>query len=406
MKTVIIGNGVAAVSAVEAIRKRDRNCEITVLSKEGEIAYTPCFLARYVSGEIGKDKLYMRESNFYDENQINTLFNVAVNEVNPGDNTVSLSDGRELVYDRLLLAAGSKPVVPQLPGIEGDGVFFFRTLPDAERIISAVREAEGVVVMGAGFIGLEIAEALSKTGHRVTVVEKEDRVLPRMLDGEVAGILEKHIKAEGINIITGRTIESVKRGGGKQRLEGVVLDKGESISCKVLIVSVGVRPNLEMIRNSSLKTGAGVMTDNRMRTNIPNIYAAGDIAEMEVYGVSRVNPVHINAVAGGEVAGCNMVGAEKVFESHLEDMNVVTLFGLPVLSLGIQKGDRVLKRADSRGIVKIYLGEDERIKGVQLIGDTIRGGIYLSLMRRGVPLSETYDILSSHFNYGSTIKVF
>jgi len=403
MRIVIIGNGAAAVSAVETIRKRDRECEITIVSKEGGRAYTPCFLARYVSGEIGRDKLYMRGSRFYDENRVDTFFNVAVNEIAPGDNRVSLSDGRELVYDRLLLAAGSRPVVPQLPGMEGEGVLFFRTLPDAERIISAVRKAGGVVVMGAGFIGLEIAEALAKTGCDVTVVEKEERVLPRMLDKEIAGMVEGHIRARGVKIITGRTIESVERGGGSQDLKGVVLDNGEGVSCNLLIVSVGVRPNLEMLRNGSIRTGTGVMTDSRMRTNIPNIYAAGDIAEMEIQGVSRVNPVHINAVVGGEVAGSNMIGAEKRFESHLEDMNVVTLFGLPVLSIGSQKGERILKREDSKGIVKIYIGEDERINGVQLIGDTIRGGVYLSLMKRGIPVGETRDILSPHFNYGSTI---
>ncbi len=405
MKIVIVGNGAAAISAVEAIRKRDRDSEITILSKEAERAYTPCFLAQYVSGEIGKNKLHMRVSNFYDENQIDTLFNIAVNEVKSADNKVRLSDGSELGYDRLLLAAGSKPIVPQLPGIEGNGVFFFKTLHDADRIIFAAREAKEVVVMGAGFIGLEIAEALSKIGGKVTVVEKENRVLPRMLDGEIAGIVEKHLKDNGLNIITGRAIESIKRSSINRELEGIILDTEDSISCNILIVSVGVSPNLEMIKNASIKTNLGVTVDNRMRTNIPNIYAAGDLAEMEIHGMSKVNPIHVNAVKGGEIAGCNMIGDEKRFDFHFEDMNVLTIFGLPVLSFGIQKGNRVLKRDDAKGIVKIYLGEDEQTKGVQLVGNVNRGGIYLSLKRRGVPVTEIYNILSPYFNYGSTITV-
>ncbi len=397
MKIIIAGNGAAAISAVEAIRERDKKCEITVLSKEGERAYTPCFLAQYVGGEIGKNKLYMRESNFYDVKRVDTIFNISVDEVRPSDNKIRLSDDSELEYDRLLLAAGSKPVVPPLPGIEGDDVFFFKTLTDADRIIFAAKKAEDVVVIGAGFIGLEIAEALSKTGCKVTVIEKEDRVLPRMLDGEIAGMVERHLRDNGLNIITGRAIKAIKRSSVKSKLEGVTLDSQKSISCNALIVSVGVSPNLEMIKDGSIKTNLGVMVDNRMRTNIPNIYAAGDLAEMEIHGISKLNPIHINAVKGGEIAGCNMAGGRKVFDSHLEDMNVLTLFGLPVLSLGMRKGSRVVNMDDSKGIVRLYIGEDEQVNGVQLTGDVSRGGMYLSLMRRNVSFTRAHEVLPPCF---------
>jgi len=403
MKILIIGNGPAAISAAEAIRTRDKDCVITVISKEKEPAYTPCFLYRYVTGEIGKERLYMRAEDFYDRNKIKTVFGVVATEIIPNDKKVRLSDGNEILYDSLLIAAGANPVIPKLPGIEGDKVFAFRTLSDADRILSVVKKSREIVVIGAGFIGLEIAEALSKRGLTVTVIEKEDRILPRMLDQETAEIVKEHIQKNGVKILTGREVISIER-DRKKKMKAVVLDKNETIPCDFLITAVGVRPNMEMLKNGLIKTNQGILVNKNMQTNIPDIYAAGDIAEMEIGGIRKVNPIHMNAVKGGWIAGCNMIGMAKSFDAHLEDMNVVTLFGLSVLSHGVQKGDRTIKRQNSSGLIKIYLKGDDTINGVQIIGDVKRGGLYLSLIRKGIPVSEKLDILSAHFNYGFTLS--
>lgn len=399
MGIVIIGNGIAAISAVEAIRQLDRNCEITIVSKEREPAYTPCFLYRYVSGEIEKERLYVRGDDFCDVNRIKIISGAAVTEVMSDDNKVRFSDGMELGYGSLLIAAGSNPVIPEIPGIDGEGVFTFKTISDADRMLSKIRKSKEAVVIGAGFIGLEIAEALCIKGCRVTVVEREDRILPRMLDSEVAEVVKRHIEEKGIKILTARVVVSVKR-GFRNKVKGVMLNDSKTIPCDMVIVSVGVKPNLEMLKNGSIKTNQGILVDDRMRTNISNIYAAGDIAEIEIGGIRKVNPIHINAMKSGWIAGCNMAGDERYFDVHLEDMNVVTLFGLPVLSIGVQKGEKVFKRDVSKGIIKVYTGGDGLLRGAQLIGDVLKGGIYLSLMRRGIPLSEIHPPI----NYGSTLR--
>ncbi|MEK6673818.1 MAG: FAD-dependent oxidoreductase [Nitrospirota bacterium] len=400
MRILIIGNGTAAISAVEAMREVDRDSEITIVSKEKEPVYSPCFLSGYLSGEIEKNRLYIRDSSFYDENRVETIFGNAATEVRVKDKKIKLSNGKKLPFDRLLIAAGSNPVIPRLEGIQGDGVFSFKTISDADRIMLAAQKADEAVVMGAGFIGLEAAEALSKRGVKVTVIEREDRILPRMLDHEMAEIVKRHIEKNGIRIITGKGVKSIQR--KRKQITGVDID-GKTIPCKLLIVAAGVRPNLEMIKNSSIKTDQGILVDEHMRTSIPDIYAAGDIIELEIQGIRKTNPIWFNAVKGGKIAGSDMIGIERRYETHLMDMNVVTLFGLSVLSVGIQSGTEALKVHDSKGIRKVYLNDDGSINGAQLIGDVTRGGVYLSLINRRFPAGKI-DLLQSAFNYGSTLK--
>lgn len=399
MKVLVIGNGPAAISAVEAIRQRDRDCDITIISKENTPAYTPCFLNKYLSGGINKKQLYLREEDFYEKNLIKVILGVSVAGIATDKNAVTLSDGTSLTYENLLIASGSRPIVPDLDGINGEGVFTFKTLSDADEISRHVKGSGGVVVMGAGFIGLEVAEALSQLGIRVTVVEREERVLPKMLDGEVSEILKRHLEGKGIRVLTGKIIDSVRR-DSKGKIKGVVLDKSEVVECSILIVAAGVRPNIEMIRNSPVKFINGILVDEQMRTNIPNIYAAGDIAEVEINRIRKVNPIHVNAVKCGHIAGCNIAGSKRILEHHTEDMNVVTLFGLSVLSLGTQSGEKTVVRRDSKGISKFYLNERGHIQGVQLLGDVSKGGVYLSLMNRAIPVADRPHIHFPYTDYG------
>jgi len=405
MKVVMVGNGPAAVSAAEAVRARAPSAEITMVARDTEPAYTPCFLANYVRGDIAPARLRMRDDGFYERLGIETLFGLTATGIDPETREVRLDNGTTASYDRLLLAAGSSPLIPNIPGIEGPGVFPFRTLADANRILTSLDATGHAVVMGAGFIGLEIAEALHCRGISVTVVEKENRILPRMLDAETAGIVETHLGDHGLNVLTGESVVAVERDGRDTKPRAVRLEGGRQLPCELLIVSVGVRPNLSMLPDGTFRTAAGVLVDAAMETSVAGVYAAGDMAEIEINGTRATNPIHTNAVRSGLIAGANITGDTQRLTAHIEAMNVVNLFGLRVLSLGDHAGGKARTARRGNNFIRVCEADDGTIRGVQAIGDVRKGGIYLSIMRRGLTSGELPDLLAPGLSFGATLPM-
>jgi NAD(P)H-nitrite reductase large subunit len=404
MRIVIVGNGPAALSAVEAIREKDGACDITILSPEAERAYTPCFLAKYVAGKIDTSELALKCDDFYERHHVELLTGQAVTAVVPEENAVVLEDGSKVQYDRLLLACGADPVVPDTPDLSGEGIFVFRSFSDAARIRAEAERVRDVVVLGSGFVAMEIAEALAETGASVSVVARRDRILRRIFDAEVAGMVEEHMSRNGVRFVKGRDLVGVGRAGENGEIRAVVLSDGERLPCEMLVVGVGMRPNVGIVTGTSVAADRGILTDAAMRTSVPNIYAAGDVAEAEIDGVRKANLIHPNAVATGHVAGYNMVGVEQRMSAHLPDMNVLTVFGRSFLSAGSLEGEKILRRAvGSDGLVKVFADEEGLIKGVELVGDVTRGGLYASLIARQVSIDAVPEVLATTFNYGQTV---
>lgn len=396
MNILIAGNGPAAISAIESIRQIDKTISITIISKEKHRAYSPCYLYHYISGDITKDKLYIKEDDFYEKNNVNLLSGISVEKVIPEKKSVKLSDGKTLSYDRLLIAIGAEPLLPEIPGIHGEGVFFFKSLEDAERIMSVIPKIKRVAVIGGGFIGLEIAEAIKKKDISVTIIEKEDRLLPRMLDEEMAGIIRSHLLKNGIDIITGKVIEEIERKG--HSIKGLRTTDGLTVPADMVIVSAGVRPNIRPVEGTGIRIDRGIIVNERMETSIPGIYAAGDVAEIEIKGIRKLNPIWLNATVSGSIAGSNMVGLTKKIDFHLPDMNLINLFGLYIFSAGSPEGTSSAKKEDGSVIKKFIFDEDNRVKGIQIIGnEALKGGLYLNLLGR--TLKEPQEVIR-RLNYG------
>ncbi len=402
MRIVIVGNGPAALSAVEAIRERDGECDITILSPEGVRAYTPCFLAKYVAGTIDEERLSLKCDDFHQKHGVELCCGQPVVSVKPEEKAVVLQDGSLVSYDRLLLAYGAAPMMPDIPGLSGEGVYVFRSLPDAEKIRAAAATAKRVVVLGSGFVAMEIAEALAETGVAVTVIARKERILRRIFDPEVAALVESHMAQHGVHFAKGHDLADVER-SDDGLIRAAILGNGERLECDMIVVGVGMQADTTLVDGTAIAVGRGILTDAGTRTSAPDVYAAGDVAEMEIDGVRKVNLIHPNAVVSGRIAGYNMTGADESLPGHLSDMNVLTVFGRSFLSAGSFDGEVILRRrAGSDGLLMVFADGEGTITGVQLVGDVTRGGLYASLIQREVSVDAVPELLSGGFNYGVT----
>lgn len=401
MRLVILGNGPAAVAAAEAARSLDERCEITLISRESVPFYSPCPLAEYLEGSIPRSLLFLRDEDSYRRQRLTTVFGRAAAGIDAEARRVRLEDGT-LEYDRLLIATGSRAVMPPIPGLaETPGVFSFKTLGDADRILARLPGARRAAVIGSGFIGLEAAQALSRRGLKVTVIEALPQILPQMLDTELAGRVEERLREHGVEVLTGSPASAVLGGAGGV---AAVAAGGAEVPCDLVVCAAGVRPDLSLVAGSGLATAAGILVDDRMATSAEGIFAAGDVAEgPDVFGRRRVLPNWPNAVTCGRIAAFNMLGLER-HHRGLEAINVVRIFGAPVGSFGAGPGEsgpgaRLLRREEGPLLQKLALSEG-RIVGGQFWGDVDRMGVFNEMMKKGVQVGGLEgELLSPRFGY-------
>lgn len=408
MRYVIIGNSAAGISAAETIRRLDKSGRITVISDEGFPVYSRCLLPHLIAGERSEEELLLRPEDFYEAQGIEALLGRRVVSIEPEAKRIVLADGEELTYDQLLLAVGGSPLIPEIEGIDREGVFGLRTIEDARRIIAASREAERAVVIGGGLIGLRAAFALHKRGLAVTAIEMLPRVLPQQLDGAASRILSQAIVAYGVELILGQTVQEIV--GRDGRVEGVLLADGRRVDCRLVVVAVGVRPNIELARAAGSATERGVLVDERMRTSVADIYAAGDVAETfdVVTGERTLSALWPSAVEQGRLAGYNMAGVAREYEGALGLLNAVEFAGIPVISVGViaPRDDGYEVLATQRGDVyrKLVL-RGNRLVGALLLGEIERAGVYTALIRQKADVGKLKDRLGVRwFNYGYLVR--
>lgn len=400
MRVVIVGNGAAAVSAVEAIRAIDPVSDIVMLAGDSARPYTPCFLGRYISGRIGLDELALRPEDFYETYRVDLRVGCTVASVLPDDHALVLTSGERVDYDRLLIACGAESVVPDVPGVAGPGVVGFRGLSDADEIRARLGSAQHAVVLGSGFVAVEAAESLVESGANVTMIVRRERLLRRLFDPEIAAIVEERITGHGVQVLKERDLVEVVRDPQDGSVRAVKLSDGTSLPCELLVLAVGMKANTSVVEGTAIQIGDGILTDASMRTSVPDVWAAGDVAEPEIGGVRKMNLIHPNAVLTGKVAGQSIAGVERPMSSHFADMNVLTLFGTSYLSVGSPGDGRALTATDSAGHVLKIIIDDGVVTGVQMVGNVARGGLYAALLGRRLPEGVSSRLLSPDFNFG------
>ncbi len=379
-KYLIIGNGTAAVSAVEGIRSLDRTGSITIISREEHPAYCRPLISYYLEGKASPQRMSCRSESFYKDNSAEVVYSSAAS-LDPEAKKVKLENGAELEYTKLLIASGSSPFVPPMEGLETvPNKGFFMTLDDAYALERMTDENSRVLIVGAGLIGLKCAEGLAQRVKKITVCDLAQKVMPSILDDEAAEMVKSRLEAAGIELLLGDTAA---------RFDGsrAIMRSGKEIEFDVLVIAVGVRPNISLFKDVGGECGRAITVDSHMRTSIPDIYAAGDCTEMIDIssGGVKVMALMPNANIQGFCAGVNMTGGDKSFDNAVP-MNSIGLFGCHVMSAGSYDGEKKTVRTES-GLKEFYI-RDNLLKGFIIVDDTERVGIYTSLIRNEIPLGD------------------
>ena len=361
---IIIGGGIAGVSAAEAIHALQPEADITLISEEHYLPYFRMSLTRYLAGEVEREKLILHNQQWYLQNHITILLNTHVEAVDAGAKLVVLEDGQKLPYDKLILASGAHPNVPPFPGRELKGVQTLRTLEDADLIMDVARKQAKVVCIGGGLLGLEVAGAVARQGAQVTVLEGLDWLLPRQLDAQASAILKGIIENMGIKVIVPAMTKAMH---GDDKVEKVELADGQVLLADLVLISTGVSANLELAKSAGLAVNRGVLVNEHMVTSNPDILAAGDLTEFQ----GRSYGLWIPAKNQGTIAGQNAAGKEASFLGDPPSTRLKVL-GVDVFSIGqfspSQDGDRLVAESKDGGY-KSFLFRDGKMIGSILLGD-------------------------------------
>ncbi|MCX5700751.1 MAG: FAD-dependent oxidoreductase [Candidatus Omnitrophica bacterium] len=408
---LIIGNSAAGISAVEAIRSKDKESKITLLSSEDYPGYCRCLISYFLAGQIKEDKLLYRPESFYKDNNVELFLNKKVSRVDPKKNKVVCEDRTQISYDQLLIATGSSPKFPEIQGIKKKGVFGLRTVKDTKEIDGLLPITRAAAVLGGGLVGLKAAYALKKRGVDVKVVIKSDQVLSQMLDFEAALFVQKRLEENGIDVVLGQDVKEII---GEGDIRAVKLSSGKTFEASLIVVGKGVSPNIDLVKDAEIKTGEGIVTDKLLQTNVPNIYASGDVAEtfditIGKYAVNALWPV---AIEQGRIAGANMTGDAINYDGSL-GINSIEFFGLPTVSLGIYKKDKAdtsleeLKLSDAKsGKYKKLTLRGNLLIGAILVGDIKSSGLFLRLIREKIDISPIKDkLLEENFGFPDLLEL-
>lgn len=380
MKYVLIGNSAAAVACVEGIRQRDREGDITMVTNEPYHTYSRPLISYLLAEKTDRERMKYRPDDFYKKNRCELIAGVSADHLEPKRKTVVLSDGRELPYDRLLVAAGSSPAVPPIKGLEAvENMTTFLSLDDALRLEKMLTPFSRVLIMGAGLIGLKCAEGIAGKVKSITVVDMADHILPSILDQEASIPVQRRMEEHGIEFVLSDAAQELQP-------DRAVLKSGRDIRFDILVMAVGVRPNVRLVQNAGGAVKRGIVTDSRGQTSIPDVYAAGDCTESRdiTTGEEKVLALLPNAYLQGECAGINMAGGNQSYDKAIP-MNSIGFFGLHLMTAGSCGGKAYLEKND--GNYKKLFVRENRLAGYILIGDVARAGIYTSLIREQTPLS-------------------
>jgi nitrite reductase (NADH) large subunit len=402
MRIMVIGAGPAGATVAETVRQYDKEAEIELFSSEPFPPYAPPAIVDYFL--TGQETHLWKGNDFPQRLGLGWHPRRSVAQVRPDSKEVVTEDGLTFGYDKLVIASGSRLYAP-IEGADKPGIYNLKSLSAAEELLKRVKAkmARSALIVGAGFIGVEIALLLSEMGLEVVQMEALDRVMPRMLDPETAEIALGILQQRGVDV---RLNTKAMAFLGEDRAQAVELESGETVLADLIIAATGVKPNIEFLGGSGVETDWGVKVDDYLQTSIADIYAAGDVAETKgrYAGERYAHAIFPNAVAQGQVAAYNLLGFDLPYEGA-ESMNSLKHLGLPIVAVGAMEGDEVLRARRGETLRKVYL-KDNQIVGFRLVANLGAAGVLRSLMIRRANVEPIKDrLLEPNFGVGYLYSV-
>lgn len=407
-KHTIIGNSAAGLSAVKAIRKMGDPGPIVLISAQNYNAYSPVLTTHYIAGEITRPDLFLVDDSFYRKLNVQTMLGWRAVEIDQVSRLVYLDDGSRVGYDNLLIASGAS--ARSLDNVDVDAseyVSTLRTVDDADKIRRTCEKAREIVVTGAGLVSLQIIEAILGRGMKITAVVGSQQVLSQQMDSEGAAIIQEKLEAQGVTILFGRSVECVVRKGDRAH---VVTNFNEALPADLVVVGKGVHPNTEMVKGTGINVNNGIVVDERMRTNLEDVFAAGDVAEGKnaITGQMEVIATWLNACAQGEIAGLNMAGCPSERQGQFRE-NVTTILGVAVASIGLSKPEerefKEVRYVDlKRGVYRKFSLDGPRVVGALLVGKIEDAGVIRHCIANEIDVSPWEDkIAMAPLDFGNIL---
>ena len=404
---VILGNSAAGLTAIDAIRARDKEGAITLISKEPDVAYSRVALPYILSNEKTLKQITLQDDAYFAVNNVETIIGTGAASIDTKVKVVTLDDGRSVPYDKLLIGTGSTSRVPPVAGIEDSGICYHWTLVDTRKLEQQLASAESCFVIGAGFISLLTVSALIKVANlRYTVVDVAEQVMPQLLDEPGGRALERGMRGKGIDVVLGDQVSAIERRNGSY---GISLKSGKTHAADMVVCGTGVRPNIDFLGGSAIETARGILVNPRQETNVSDVYAAGDCAEGADFltGERAVHAIWPTAIDQGRVAGANMAGGSQAYPGSLS-WNVTELFGITMASVGEfrERGvwEPIVFQNESANIYRKLLLDKGRIVGAVVIGraDHVQDlGVVQAMIRRKTDVTRWKHLMQGErINYG------
>lgn len=382
MQYVIVGGGIAAASAIKSIRATDLQGTIMVVCREKPFYYRP-MIPLIIDGSISEADITFPDD-FATVQGVEVVSDQAIS-LTPGKKKLMLASGNMLNYEKILIATGSRPLIPNIPGIEN--AFTLRTLEDAHKIREAAVGAKKAAILGAGLVGIKAALALSKQGLQATIIEELPQILYPRLDQKGAAIVQARLEQKGIRVITNDSFSAVLSTGAK-------LTSGAAVDADMVILAAGTCPNTEWLDGSGVNLEQAVVVDENMKTSVEDCYAAGDVVQGLELLEQRpvVSALWTHAVDMGKAAGVNMAGGKRRYPGLLSVMNATEIEGIPMISAGAvaDESGEVLAANEHDSYRKLIF-RDDRLIGAIFMGRITRAGTYVNLIKNQLPLGKLKD---------------